>query len=232
MVFLDGSDGKESTCNAGDLGLIPGLGRSLGEGNGNPLQYSCLKNSVDRGAWRAMGSMGSQRARHTERLTHTHTGLCSAARGLQAALSHGGNLSLGSRRPGRWVLCLEPAGGPSRPPPLPTLSLKNGDGVHPCRGSLIHGEGVCGVPPPGWVLRSHKSLGSSPVLALVFRLVCGDNGQGRRMTQVRGKVEWLAGAKLAHGGAGCWLGSEEPWALWSNAVVSLCLGFEDTYGLG
>ena len=73
VVFLDGSDDKESTCNAGDLGSIPGLGRSLGEGNGNPLQYSCLKNSMDRGAWRAMGSRGSQRARHTERLTHTHT---------------------------------------------------------------------------------------------------------------------------------------------------------------
>ena len=87
-------------------------------------------------------------------------------------------------------------------------------------------------PPPGWVLRSHKSLGSSPVLALVFRLVCGDNGQGRRRMQVRGKVEWLVGVKLAHGGAGCWLGSEESWVLWSNAVVSLCLGFEDTYGLG
>ena len=40
-------------CNAGDLGLIPGLGRSPGEGNGNPLQYSCLENPVDRGAWRA-----------------------------------------------------------------------------------------------------------------------------------------------------------------------------------
>ena len=40
-------------CNAGDLGLIPGLGRSLGEGNGNPLQYSCLENSIDREAWRA-----------------------------------------------------------------------------------------------------------------------------------------------------------------------------------
>ena len=50
--------------------------------------------------------------------------------------------------------------------------------------------------------------------------------------QVRGKVEWLVGVKLAHGGAGCWLGSEESWVLWSNAVVSLCLGFEDTYGLG
>ena len=43
--------GKESTCNAGDLGLILGLGRSLGEGHGNPLQYSCLENSMDRGTW-------------------------------------------------------------------------------------------------------------------------------------------------------------------------------------
>jgi len=48
--FPGGSDGKESSCNAGDLGLIPGLGRSTGEGHGNPLQYSCLENSVDRGA--------------------------------------------------------------------------------------------------------------------------------------------------------------------------------------
>ena len=44
---------KESACNAGDLGSILGLGRSPGEGNGNPLQYSCLENSMDRGAWRA-----------------------------------------------------------------------------------------------------------------------------------------------------------------------------------
>ena len=42
-----GSDGKESTCSAGDLGLIPGLGRTLGEGNGYPLQYSGLENSMD-----------------------------------------------------------------------------------------------------------------------------------------------------------------------------------------
>ena len=48
-----GSDGKESSCNAGDLGSIPGSGRSPGEGNGYPLQYSCLENSMDRGAWRA-----------------------------------------------------------------------------------------------------------------------------------------------------------------------------------
>ena len=51
--FLDGSDGKESACNSGDLGSVPGSGRSPGEGNGYPLLYSCLKNSMDRGAWGA-----------------------------------------------------------------------------------------------------------------------------------------------------------------------------------
>ena len=45
--------GKESACQAGDAGLIPGSGRSPGEGNGNPLQYSCLENPMDRGAWLA-----------------------------------------------------------------------------------------------------------------------------------------------------------------------------------
>ena len=53
MDFPGGSGGKESACKAGDPGSIPGLGRSSGEGNGNPLQYSCLENSMDRGAWRA-----------------------------------------------------------------------------------------------------------------------------------------------------------------------------------
>jgi len=48
------ADGKESACSAGDLGSISGLGRSPGEGNGNPLQYSCLQNSMDRGAWQAV----------------------------------------------------------------------------------------------------------------------------------------------------------------------------------
>ena len=52
--FPGGSDGKESACNAGDPCLIPGWGRSSGEGNGNPFQYSCLKNSMDRGAWQAI----------------------------------------------------------------------------------------------------------------------------------------------------------------------------------
>ena len=49
--FPGGSDGKTSACNAGDLGSIPGLGRSPGEGNGNPLQHSCLENPMDRVAW-------------------------------------------------------------------------------------------------------------------------------------------------------------------------------------
>ena len=50
--FSGGSDGKESACSAGDLGLIPGLGRPPGEGSGYSLQYSCLENPRDRGVWR------------------------------------------------------------------------------------------------------------------------------------------------------------------------------------
>ena len=51
LDFPGGSDGKASVYTVGDLGSIPGLGRSAGEGNGNPLQYYCLENSMDRGAW-------------------------------------------------------------------------------------------------------------------------------------------------------------------------------------
>ena len=54
LGFPGGSDSKESTCSVGDPGSIPGWGRSPGEGNGHPLQYSCLENSMDRGAWRAI----------------------------------------------------------------------------------------------------------------------------------------------------------------------------------
>ena len=53
MDFPGSSDGKESACNVGDPGLSPGLGRSYGEGNGNPLQHSCQETSIDRGAWQA-----------------------------------------------------------------------------------------------------------------------------------------------------------------------------------
>ena len=54
MGFCYSSVSKESACNAGDLGLIPGLGRSPREGNGNPLQYSCLENPMDKGAWQVI----------------------------------------------------------------------------------------------------------------------------------------------------------------------------------
>ena len=63
MGFPHSSVSKESACNAGDLGLIPQLGRSPGEGNGNPLQYSCLENPMDRGAWHATVH-GVARVRH------------------------------------------------------------------------------------------------------------------------------------------------------------------------
>ena len=52
--FPGGSDGKQSACNAGGPGSILGLGRSPGEGKGNSLQYSCLENSIDRGAWQSI----------------------------------------------------------------------------------------------------------------------------------------------------------------------------------
>ena len=62
-MFPGGSNGKASAYNAGDPGSISGWGRSPGEGHGNPLQYSCLENPMDRGTWRA-ASIGLQRVRH------------------------------------------------------------------------------------------------------------------------------------------------------------------------
>ena len=64
MSFPGGSDGKESACNEGDPGSVPGLGRSPGEGNGNPLQYSCLENPIDRENPGMIQFMGSQRVGH------------------------------------------------------------------------------------------------------------------------------------------------------------------------
>ena len=66
--MFSGSDGKESVCSAGDPGSISGSGKYPGKGNSYPLQYSCLENSMDRGAW-LLQSMGSQRADTTEQLT-------------------------------------------------------------------------------------------------------------------------------------------------------------------
>ena len=76
MGFPGSSDGKESTCNAEDLGSIPALGRSPGGGHGNSLQYSCLENPMNRGAWWTTVH-GVTESDMTERLStgqHSHNG--------------------------------------------------------------------------------------------------------------------------------------------------------------
>ena len=72
MSFPGGSDGEEYACNAGDSGLIPGSERSPGEGNGNPLRYSCLENPTERGPWRAPVHGASQSQKRLKQLS-THT---------------------------------------------------------------------------------------------------------------------------------------------------------------
>ena len=76
LGFPGGSNGKESACSAGDMGLIPGSGRSPGEGNDNPLQYSCLKNHMDRGAWWTAVQRVAESDR-TEELSTAHSELLS-----------------------------------------------------------------------------------------------------------------------------------------------------------
>ena len=72
MGFPGGSDGKESTHNAEDLGTIPGSGRFPGGGHGNPLQYSCLKNPVDRGAWQTTAQViAKSQTRLSDKAQHT-----------------------------------------------------------------------------------------------------------------------------------------------------------------
>ena len=73
--FPGGSDDKECACSAEDMGLIPDLGRSTGEGDGSPLWYSCLENSMDRGVWWAIvhGVTKSQMLLSTHARTHART---------------------------------------------------------------------------------------------------------------------------------------------------------------
>ena len=75
LGFPSSTDGKESACNAGDSGSIPGWGRSPGEWNGNPLQYSCLENSVDRGAWWATVH-GVAKSQHDWATNRFHFHIC------------------------------------------------------------------------------------------------------------------------------------------------------------
>ena len=96
MSFPGGSDDKESACDAGDLGSIPGSGRSPGEGNGCPLQYSCLENPMDRGAWRAaVPGVTKNQTQHTQCKTVTNTTLLSVA--LQAKKESANFLSTTTR---------------------------------------------------------------------------------------------------------------------------------------
>jgi len=74
--FSGGSDGKASPTNAGDPGLIPGSGRCPGEGNGNPLQYSYLENSMERGAWWGLQSWDHKELNTTERQTFSRVFGC------------------------------------------------------------------------------------------------------------------------------------------------------------
>ena len=73
MGFPGGSEGKASACNAGDPGLIPGSGRSPGEGNGNPLQYSCLENPHGQTCLAGPSSWSRKESDTTERLSTQHT---------------------------------------------------------------------------------------------------------------------------------------------------------------
>ena len=72
VSFPGGSDGKESACYAGDKGSIPELKGASGEGNGNPLQYSCLENSMDKGAWWATSLWGCKELDTIEQGTYIH----------------------------------------------------------------------------------------------------------------------------------------------------------------
>ena len=94
---MNSSVGEEYACNAGDWGSIPGSGRSPGEGNGNPLQYSCLENPTDRGAWQAtvhgIARVGHDLATKPPTMLHSH---CSEARGFCSLLSYSETQSNGT----------------------------------------------------------------------------------------------------------------------------------------
>ena len=102
MGFPGGSVVKNLPANAGDVCLIPDLGRSPGEGNGNPLQYSCLGNPMDRGAWQAIvhGVTKSQTqlskcdVQYTGTHTHTHTQLKNTCMPVSLETEHSGILGL------------------------------------------------------------------------------------------------------------------------------------------
>ena len=118
MGFHSSSAGKESTCNAGDLGVIPGLGRFPGEGNNYPLQYSCLENSMDRRTGRATVHK-SQRVRHnwvTLSLFHFHIYIYEIYSCIYVILL--------------WTLiCKESTGNSGNPSSIPRSGRSTGEGL-------------------------------------------------------------------------------------------------------
>ena len=109
IVPTGGLDGQEFICNAGDLGSIPELGRSPGEGNGNPQQFSCLENSMGRGAWRAIAH-GVAQSWTQLKWIRTHTSLALSLR-RTATLPHcdrllAGNPARGREDPAGWDVSL------------------------------------------------------------------------------------------------------------------------------
>ena len=102
MGFPGGSEGKDPTYNVGYLGFSPGSGRSPGEGNGNPLQYFCLENPMDGGAWRAI-SHGVAKSQ-TQLSTHSSVGTVVKLSGEQEGLRGSVVVSLPAASSFLWVL--------------------------------------------------------------------------------------------------------------------------------
>ena len=108
--FPGGSDNKESANNERELGLIPGLGRSPGEGNGNSLQYSCLENSLDRGAWRATVHRVAKSRTWLSKYKHTHLPVMIILPSWEGPGSCPGGVSWHSGNwPSFWTLFLYPS---------------------------------------------------------------------------------------------------------------------------
>ena len=125
MGFTRGSVSKESACSARDLGLIPGLQRSPGEGNGNLLQYSCLGNPKDRGVWRGYSLWCRKESDMTERLSRWHAWARTKAGWEQGCPVPAGCPGLSCKQeereggrwgcPGRFTSSREARGGPGCP---------------------------------------------------------------------------------------------------------------------
>ena len=123
------SEGKASTCNAGNLGSIPGSGRSPGEGNGNPFQYSCLKNPMDGGDWWATVHGVAKSRTRLSHFTFTFTlrlSVCWEHKGIMNFFSKGRSKPRSLK--GEWTQKTSPFPGSSEFPSLPVKGRWQGSG--------------------------------------------------------------------------------------------------------